>query len=177
MSILRKRMIEDMQLRGFSPRTQQSYSRAVRKLAQHYHKSPNLVTDEELRQYFLYRTNVSRWSRVACTIALCGIKFFYKQTLKRDWTTVGLVKPKRIKHQLPGHHFMITFTVPEQLRRFIRKNQRAAYSALFKASSYAIKKLTPDEKFIGGNLPGFLGVLLPWSSSAVSFSTSCPPAL
>lgn len=97
MSTLRERMIEDMQLRGFSPRTQQAYARAVRKLAEHYHKSPDLVTDEELRQYFLYRTNVSRWSRVACTIALCGIKFFYEQTLKRDWTTVGLVKPKRVK--------------------------------------------------------------------------------
>jgi integrase/recombinase XerD len=97
MSTLRKRMIEDMELRGFSPRTQDSYCREVRKLAEHYHKSPDLVTEEELRQYFLYRTNVSRWSRVACTIALCGIKFFYEQTLKRDWTTVGLVKPKRVK--------------------------------------------------------------------------------
>jgi site-specific recombinase XerD len=90
-------MIQDMQLRGFSPRTQESYARAVRKLAEHYHKSPDLVTDEELRDYFLYRTNSSRWSRVACTIALCGIKFFYENTLKRDWTTIGLVKPKRVK--------------------------------------------------------------------------------
>jgi integrase/recombinase XerD len=97
MGVLRERMIEDMQLRGFSPRTQQSYSRAVWKLAQHYHKSPDLVTDEELRQYFLYRTNVSGWSRVASTIALCGIKFFYEKTLKRDWTTVGLLRPKRVK--------------------------------------------------------------------------------
>ncbi len=97
MSTLHERMIQDMQLRGFSPRTQESYARAVRKLAEHYHKSPDLVTEEELRQYFLYRTNVSRWSRVACTIALCGIKFFYEQTLRRDWTTVGLVKPKRVK--------------------------------------------------------------------------------
>jgi integrase/recombinase XerD len=97
MSTLRERMIQDMQLRGFSPRTQDSYARAVRKLAEHYHKSPDLISDEELRQYFLHRTNVSRWSRVACTIALCGIKFFYENTLKRDWTTVGLLKPKRIK--------------------------------------------------------------------------------
>jgi site-specific recombinase XerD len=97
MGTLRQRMIEDMQLRGFSPRTQQSYARAVHKLAEYYHRSPDLVTDEELRQYFLYRTNVSGWSRVACTIALCGIKFFYEQTLRRDWTTVGLVKPKRVK--------------------------------------------------------------------------------
>lgn len=97
MNTLHERMIQDMQLRGFSPRTQQSYARAVRKLADHCHKSPDLVTDEELRQYFLYRTNVSRWSRVACTIALCGVKFFYEQTLRRDWTTVGLAKPKRVK--------------------------------------------------------------------------------
>lgn len=69
---------------------------------------------------------------------------------------------KQMKHQLPGHHFMLTFTVPEQLRRFIRKNQRVTYSALFKASSEAIKKLAPDEKYIGGNLPGFLGVLHTW---------------
>jgi hypothetical protein len=69
---------------------------------------------------------------------------------------------KRMKQQLPGHHFMLTFTVPEPLRRFIRKNQRAAYSALFKTSSETIKKLTPDKKFIGGDLPGFLGVLHTW---------------
>ncbi len=97
MSILRERMIQDMQLQSFSVRTQQAYSRAVRKLAQHYHKSPDLVTEEEVRQYFLYRTNVTRWSRVACTIALCGIKFFYQQTLKKDWTTVGLLMPRRVK--------------------------------------------------------------------------------
>jgi hypothetical protein len=81
MSALYERMIQDMQLRGFSPRTQQAYARAVRKLAEHYHKSPELITEEKLRQYFLYRTNVSRWSRVACTIGLCGI---YEQTLRRD---------------------------------------------------------------------------------------------
>ena len=97
MSALYERMTQDMLLRGFSPRTQEAYTRAVRKLAEHYAKSPDSITDEELRQYFLHRTNVSRWSRVACTIALCGIKFFYEQTLRRDWATVGLVKPKRVK--------------------------------------------------------------------------------
>jgi integrase/recombinase XerD len=97
MITLCERLIQDMQLQGFSPRTQQAYARAVRKLADHYHKAPDLVTEEELRQYFLYRTHGSRWSRVACTIALCGIKFFYERTLKRDWTTVGLAKPKRVK--------------------------------------------------------------------------------
>lgn len=69
---------------------------------------------------------------------------------------------KQMKRQLPGHHFMITFTVPQQLRRFIRSHQRACYAALFKASSETMKKLAADEKYIGGNLPGFLGVLHTW---------------
>jgi hypothetical protein len=68
----------------------------------------------------------------------------------------------QIKRQLPGHHFMITFTVPEQVRRFIRSNQRIAYDAMFQASSQTLKKLTTDEKYIGGDLPGFFGVLHTW---------------
>jgi len=69
---------------------------------------------------------------------------------------------KQLKRQLPGHHFMLTFTVPESLRRFIRNNQSVAYSALFKASSEAIKKLALDQHYIGGDLPGFFGVLHTW---------------
>jgi hypothetical protein len=57
---------------------------------------------------------------------------------------------------------MITFTVPEGLRRIIRSNQRVAYSALFTASSEAIKKLAKDKKQMGGDLPGFFGVLHTW---------------
>jgi hypothetical protein len=68
----------------------------------------------------------------------------------------------QIHRQLPGHHFLITFTVPEQLRSFMRQHQRLGYSALFKASSEAIKKLALDQKHIGGHLPGFFGVLHTW---------------
>ena len=69
---------------------------------------------------------------------------------------------KQLDRRMPGHHFMITFTVPEQLRRFIRSNQRAAYAALFSASSETMKKLAFDPKFMGGELPGFFGVLHTW---------------
>jgi hypothetical protein len=68
----------------------------------------------------------------------------------------------QLNRQLPGHHFMLTFTVPESLRRFIRAHQRLAYAALFKASAEAIKKLAADDKHIGGDLPGFFGVLHTW---------------
>ena len=69
---------------------------------------------------------------------------------------------KQIQRQLPGHHFLMTFTVPEQLRPFMRKNQRVAYSALFKTSSDSIKKLALDQHYIGADLPGFFGVLHTW---------------
>jgi hypothetical protein len=69
---------------------------------------------------------------------------------------------KQIERQLPGHHFLITFTVPRQLRSFMRQHQRIAYSALFTASSQAIKKLATDPKHIGADLPGFFGILHTW---------------
>jgi len=100
MTPLRQRMIEDLQLRGLSERTQEMYVRAVRQLADHYHKSPDQITEEELRDYFLYLKNVKHYSRAASTIALCGIKFFYEQTLKREWTTLRFVRPPR-EQKLP----------------------------------------------------------------------------
>jgi len=64
--------------------------------------------------------------------------------------------------QLPGPHFLLTFTVPETLRPFLRSHQRLAYHAMFQASSMALKRLAKDERFIGTDLPGFTGVLHTW---------------
>lgn len=49
MTPLRQRMIEDMQLRGLADRTQEAYVLAVRQLAEHYNKSPDQISEEELR--------------------------------------------------------------------------------------------------------------------------------
>ena len=54
------------QLRGLSERTQEAYVRAVRQLAEHYHKSPDRISEEELRQYFLFIKNVKHYSRNNC---------------------------------------------------------------------------------------------------------------
>jgi integrase/recombinase XerD len=93
MSELRKRMIECLQLRGLAERTQEAYTRAVRQLAAHYHKSPDQISEAELRQYFLYLKNVKHYSRPTMTVAICGIRFFYEQTLQRNWAIFGIVRP------------------------------------------------------------------------------------
>ncbi len=82
-----------MQLRGLSARTQEAHSRAVWQLAKHYHRPPDQLSDEELRQYFLYLTNEKKLARPTTTIALCGIKFFYQQTLQQHWAIAVLAPP------------------------------------------------------------------------------------
>ena len=85
---------------GLSVRTQGCYAAAVRQLAEHYHRSPDELTEEDLRQYFLYLANEKRVARATATIALCGIRFFLEQTLRREWTTLRFVRPAR-EHTLP----------------------------------------------------------------------------
>ena len=98
-SPLRQRMIEDMDLKGFSVKTQMSYVRAVAALSKFYgNRSPGTITDEELRRYFVHLKCKRKLARQTVTIALSGIKFFWETTLKRDFTVTGIPVPKRRKH-------------------------------------------------------------------------------
>jgi len=93
-------MLEDMQLRGLARKTQEAYVCAVRQLAEYYRKSPADISEAELRQYFLYLKNEKQVSASGFTIALCGIKFFYEQTLRRTWAILDLARPTR-EQKLP----------------------------------------------------------------------------
>jgi integrase/recombinase XerD len=100
MSALRQKMIEDMQLKGLAVRTQEAYVNAVLQLSRRFKKSPDSINEEELREYFLYLKNEKRVADSTFSIALCGIKFFFEQTLKKEWHTLQLVRPDR-KKKLP----------------------------------------------------------------------------
>nr|MBS0022471.1 transposase zinc-binding domain-containing protein [Gammaproteobacteria bacterium] len=69
---------------------------------------------------------------------------------------------RQVARQLPGPHFMLTFTVPEALRPLLRSHQRIGYGTLFEASSQAIKTGVADARWIGADQPGFFGVLHAW---------------
>ena len=97
MTRLRQRMVEDMQLRGLSEKTQEAYVRVVRQLAEHYGKSPDRIDEEELRQYFLYLKNDKQAANSTVNVALNGIKFFYRHTLRIEWPTFDLVRSPREK--------------------------------------------------------------------------------
>jgi len=97
MTKLRQRMMEDLQLAGYSPRTVESYINTVRVLAEYYHRSPDLITEDEIRRFFLYMINERKVSASSVTVYLCGIKFFFEFTLKRAWKIFDLVRPIRSK--------------------------------------------------------------------------------
>jgi integrase/recombinase XerD len=96
-SPLRQRMMEDMQLRGFSKKTCAAYIRAVEELARHHGRSPDTLSDEDIRSYFVHLTCVRKLARPTVTIALCGIKFLYENTLRRNFSIADLLRPKREK--------------------------------------------------------------------------------
>lgn len=60
------------------------------------------------------------------------------------------------------HHFLVTFTVPQELREVLRANQRAGYEALFQASSQALTAVASKTKSLQGSQLGFFGVLHTW---------------
>jgi integrase/recombinase XerD len=99
MGALRTKMIEEMKLRNFSARTQQSYLGAMVGLVKHYRRSPDQLTQEEIRSYLLHlqKRGLSASSR---NVAISGMKFFYHQML--GWNDKHLfIPPRRRSWQLP----------------------------------------------------------------------------
>jgi integrase/recombinase XerD len=89
-----------LQLAGMSERTQQCYTRSIRMLVDFCGKTPDLITESELEDYFLHRRNVDKWSPATMRICYSGIKFFFINVLKRDWHTLTLIHAKR-EQRLP----------------------------------------------------------------------------
>jgi site-specific recombinase XerD len=86
-----------LQLAGMSKSTQDVYTRSVRMLVEFYDKTPDLITEKELQDYFLHRKNVDKWAATTLRICYSGIKFFFINVLKREWHTLALVNAKRDK--------------------------------------------------------------------------------
>ena len=79
MSPQRARMIEDMILAGLARGTQKLYARAVRRLAAHYHRSPDLLSEEEVRSYLL-GLRQRGVAHDTFQTSHYGIRFYYKHT-------------------------------------------------------------------------------------------------
>ena len=85
MTLLRKRMIDDMVGAALSPNTQAAYIRAVRGLAKHYRRSPDQLSEAEVRSFLLHLRDERGVAHGTFQPYHAGIQFLYERTLDREW--------------------------------------------------------------------------------------------
>jgi site-specific recombinase XerD len=99
MTPLRQKMIDQMLLHGFAERTKSTYLSAVIRLAKHYHQSPDTLTPNQLRDYFLSLIKDRGLSPASCRLCFNALKFFYVEVLKLTWfNEMKLILPKKEQH-------------------------------------------------------------------------------
>ena len=81
MTPLRKRMLEDLQVRNYAPTTVSAYIRSVAEFAKHFGKSPDLLGPEQIREYQLYLIKEKEVSLSSYIQAVCALRFLYSNTL------------------------------------------------------------------------------------------------
>jgi integrase/recombinase XerD len=100
MTTLRRRMLEDMQVRSLSPQTQATYVQQVSLFARHFNRSPRLLGPEEIRSYQVYLTNERKLAPSSINIAISALRFLYRITLHKDWSLTEVIptpkKPKKL---------------------------------------------------------------------------------
>lgn len=69
---------------------------------------------------------------------------------------------KQTKRLLPCSYFLVTFTVPQEIRRFIRAHSTVCYEAMFAAAAAAMKTLAKNPRHLGSDRIGMTGVLHTW---------------
>jgi hypothetical protein len=107
------RMGDDLDLSGMSQRTREVYLRAVKKLTQFCKRSPDKITEAQLRKYFLYLKNDLKFAYGSLRVAFSGIKFFYTRTCKRDWETLATMKLQNVKRQEPSRRHYSRTSPPD----------------------------------------------------------------
>ena len=100
MTALRERMLEELRLRNFTPRTIRSYTATVADFARYFHKSPDKLGPEHVRIYQLYLLNERKLAWHTIQVHVSALRFLYVRTLKQHWFDTEVTKPK-IRRKLP----------------------------------------------------------------------------
>ena len=94
MGRLRDQMKRDLELKNYSPKTRVCYLASVKSFALHFHRSPDQLSDEEIREYLHYLIQEKKASQSAISQTYSALKFLYETTLKRDWNGFRIPRSK-----------------------------------------------------------------------------------
>jgi integrase/recombinase XerD len=111
MTPLRRRMIEDMTLRNFTPATIRAYARCVARFARYFDCCPDRLGPEHVRSYLLHLLQERNVSHSYYKLTRCALRFFYRETLGRDDVPASLapVKEPRTLPVVLGQDELVCF--------------------------------------------------------------------
>lgn len=127
MTPLRQKLIDEIQLRGFSPSTQESYVSYVTGLARFYHRSPDQINDQELKAYLLYLLRERQLAASSLIVAVSALRFFYGHVLHRPTAAIQEALP-RMKRPVQRPR---VYSIPELERLFSWPKLSPKHRALF----------------------------------------------
>ena len=107
MTPLRKRMIEEMQLRNFAPKTIDLYVDNVAKFAKHFGKSPELLGEEEMRQFLVHLVEERKLAWGTYNQALAALRYLYRWVLKRGDVVQDTAPPRPGQQQRQHRAYQI----------------------------------------------------------------------
>ena len=125
---LYQRHLRLLKLQGKSQKTIDAYSRAVRRVSEHFDCCPDKLTPEQLEIYFGKLVETHSWSTVK--IDRNGLQFFWRHVLKRDWQWVNIIKPPKI-HTIPD---ILSLS---EIERLIGKTRKLRYR-VFLLTTYSM---------------------------------------
>ena len=101
MTPLRRRMLEDMQVRRLSSSTQRMYVSAVARFARHFGRAPARLGPEQVRAYQIHLTNERRLARSTLVVYVSALRFLYRTTLNKRWRFNDLIPLPKRSRSLP----------------------------------------------------------------------------
>ena len=94
MGRLRDQMKRDLELKNYSPKTRACYLAAVKSFALHFHRSPEQLSEQEIREYLHYLIQEKKASQSLIRQAYSALKFLYETTLQKDWNGFRIPRAK-----------------------------------------------------------------------------------
>ncbi len=127
MTPLRQKLIDEIQLRGFSSATQEAYVHWVAGLAQFYHRSPDQIADSEIKAYLLYLLRIKKLAVNSLIVAVSALRFFFGHVLHRPTEAIEQALPRMQKPVLRPK----VYSVQELERLFACPDSNPKHRILF----------------------------------------------
>jgi len=97
MTRLRKMMLEELERRNYAQTTIDCYIQAIEDFACHFHRSPDQLTPEHIREYQAYLFRERKLAASTVTQRLAALRFFYTQTIRKAWSVADTPYPKKTR--------------------------------------------------------------------------------